>query len=160
MTLSIRTGIGPEVFAYISPDGNYTGSSPPSQQQLDFYKKNGYYILASDYILRPEVLESNFYAWRATGNMKYYNRALAAVESFNDYLIVGNGGATGLNDVNNVTAGRVDDTESFWFAEVLKYLYVSIVFHALDSGTNQRKRYLTFDNPNTISLDKCEYSTE
>ncbi|KAF8348776.1 glycoside hydrolase family 47 protein [Amanita rubescens] len=137
-----QTGIGPEVFAYISPDGNFTGSGAPNQEQLDFYNKNGFYILTSDYVLRPEVLESNFYAWRATGDVKYYNRALAAVKSFNDYLIVGNGGAAGLNDVNNISAGRIDDTESFWFAEVLKYLY------------------LTFDNPETISLDEYVFNTE
>lgn len=86
--------------------------------------------MTSDYILRPEVLESNFYAWRATGNVKYYNRALAALKSFNTWVTVQNGGAAGLNDVNNATSNktnatnRIDDTESFWFAEVLKYLYV------------------------------------
>jgi len=131
LTLFIRSGIGPEVFAFISAGGNFTGSGSPTKEQLDFYNKNGFYILTSDYVLRPEVLESNFYAWRATGDPKYYNRALAAVKSFNDYLIVGNGGAAGLNDVNNIAAGRIDDTESFWFAEVLKYLYVSIGFHPL-----------------------------
>lgn len=33
-----------------------------------------------------------------------------------------------MNDVNNATVtipDRVDDTESFFFAEVMKYLYVS-----------------------------------
>ena len=130
-TLFIRTGIGPEVFAYISSDGGYTGSDAPTAEQLDFYDQHGYYILYPDYILRPEVLESNFYAWRVTGDSKYYDRALSAVKSFNAYITVQNGGATGLNDVNNVTAGRIDDTSSFWFAEVLKYLYVLIVLYAL-----------------------------
>jgi len=44
--------------------------------------------------------------------------------------------------VDNVAAGRIDDTESFWFAEVLKYLY------------------LTFDDPENISLDKYVFNTE
>jgi hypothetical protein len=35
---------------------------------------------------------------------------------------------------------KFDNTESFWFAEVLKYLY------------------LTFDDPSHISLDECMYS--
>ena len=126
ITLLIRTGIGPEVFAYISSDGNYTGAAPPTAEQLSFYNEHGFYITTSDYILRPEVLESNFYAWRVTGDIKYYNRALAAVNSFNRWVKVPNGGAAGLNDVNNPAAGEIDDTESFWFAEVLKYLYVFI----------------------------------
>ncbi|KAK2464551.1 hypothetical protein APHAL10511_003409 [Amanita phalloides] len=138
-----QTGIGPEVFAYISSDGSYTGGDPPTAAQLAFYKEHGFYIAASDYILRPEVLESNFYAWRVTGDTKYYERAQAAVRSFNKYVIYPqNGGAAGLNDVNNATAGRIDDTSSFWFAEVLKYLY------------------LTFDDPNNISLDTHVFNTE
>ena len=99
---------------------------------MDFNDQHGFYILYPDYVLRPEVLESNFYAWRVTGDLKYYDRALSAVKSFNTYVTVTNGGATGLNDVNNITAGRIDDTESFWFAEVLKYLYVLIVLYASD----------------------------
>lgn len=73
------------------------------------------------YILRPEVLESNFYAFRVTGDSKYLDRAAAAVKSFNQFLATPNGFA-GLNDVTNPSRGLIDDTESFWFAEVLKYL--------------------------------------
>lgn len=91
----------------------------------------------SDYILRPEILESNFYAWRATGNTKYLDNAVSAMQSFQKYLPT-TVAYTGTNDVNNVTATKYDDMESFWFAETLKYLY------------------LTFDDPNHISLDDCE----
>ncbi|KAF8155649.1 glycoside hydrolase family 47 protein [Crassisporium funariophilum] len=135
------TGIGPEAFAFISSDGNFTGGSPPSAAQLAFYKKNGYYITSSDYILRPEVLESNFYAYRVTGDTKYLDRAASAVASFNKFLQTPTGYA-GLNDVNNVNGDKIDDTESFWFAEVLKYLY------------------LTFDDPSHISLDDFVFNTE
>jgi mannosyl-oligosaccharide alpha-1,2-mannosidase len=120
--MCFRTGIGPETFAYISDDGDYTGNGPPTQEQLEFYNKHGFYITAPDYILRPEVLESNFYAWRATGNITYYQRAQRAVQVFNSHVIIPNGGAVGLIDVNNVTSALIDDTSSFWFAEVLKYL--------------------------------------
>jgi len=124
--LNSRTGIGPEVFAFISDDGNYTGDAAPSGDDLLFNQQHGFYITAADYILRPEVLESNFYAWRVTGDEKYLHRAADAVESFKEYLKVskGNKGYAGIMDVNNVNSGRVDDTESFWFAEVLKYLCV------------------------------------
>jgi len=112
-----------------------------SPSQLAFYQLHGFYITSSVYILRPEVLESNFYAYRITGDRKYFDRAASAVDSFNKFLSVKNGFA-GLNDVNSATSSKIDDTESFWFAEVLKYLY------------------LTFDDPNHISLDDWVFNTE
>ncbi|KAF8756997.1 glycosyl hydrolase 47 family [Rhizoctonia solani] len=81
-----RTGIGPEVFAYIGPDGGWTGESP-TPSDLKFYQENGFYVYNGYgyYDLRPEVLESNFYAWRATGDIKYFNRAIAGLESIKKY---------------------------------------------------------------------------
>ncbi|KAF4583366.1 alpha-1,2-Mannosidase [Pleurotus pulmonarius] len=136
------TGIGPESFAYISADGSFTGSSRrPTADQLAFNEKHGFYITGSDYILRPEVLESNFYAWRVTGDTKYLNNAAAAIDSFNKFLPATVGFA-GIDDVNDPNSEKIDDTESFWFAEVLKYLY------------------LTFDDPEHISLDDFVFNTE
>lgn len=122
---TIRTGIGPEIFAFISADGNFTGGGAPSAAQTEFYNQHGFYITAPDYIMRPEVLESNFYAWRVTGETKYIDRAAQAMQSFQKYLKVKSGGYAGIFDVNNTSSdegGMVDETESFWFAEVLKYL--------------------------------------
>ncbi|KAG9221641.1 hypothetical protein CCMSSC00406_0005554 [Pleurotus cornucopiae] len=136
------TGIGPESFAYISADGSFTGSSGrPTADQLAFNDKHGFYITGSDYILRPEVLESNFYAWRVTGDTKYLDNAAAAIDSFNKFLPATVGFA-GIDDVNDPNSEKIDDTESFWFAEVLKYLY------------------LTFDDPEHISLDDFVFNTE
>ena len=124
LTPSDSTGIGPETLAYISSDGNYTGaSSPLTAAQIEFYNEHGYYITGSDYILRPEVLESNFYAWRATGNTKYLDNAASAIQSFKKYLPTTVAYA-GINDVNDVASTKNNDMASFWFGEVLKYLYV------------------------------------
>ncbi|KAG6910026.1 hypothetical protein DXG01_013750 [Tephrocybe rancida] len=120
-TRHIRTGIGPEGFAYIASDGNYTGFDPPTEADLAFYDEHGFYVWSSDYILRPEVLESNFYAWRITGNTKYLDRATSAIASFRKYLPA-TVGFTGIEDVNDPASAKIDDMESFWFAEVLKYL--------------------------------------
>lgn len=68
------------------------------------------------------MLESNFYAYRVTGDTKYLDRAAFAVARFNEWLATPDGGFVGLVDVNNPGGDKVDDTESFWFAEVLKYL--------------------------------------
>ncbi|KAJ7255450.1 glycoside hydrolase family 47 protein [Mycena haematopus] len=138
---STETGIGPETFAFISTDGNFTGGSAITDDQLAFYNEHGFYITGSDYIQRPEVLESNFYAWRVTGDTKYLDRAASAIASFNKYLPTTVAFAC-LNDVNDITQGFIDDMESFWFAEVLKYLY------------------LTFDDPRHISLDTHVWNTE
>ena len=153
---STLTGIGPESFAFVGTDGNYTGSSI-SADQLNFYNQHGFYITDADYIERPgsstpsfarcyptnvdiaEVLESNFYAYRVTGDQKYLDRAASAVASFNKYLKLDNGGYTDISDVTKANSSRYDETESFWFAEVLKYLY------------------LTFDDPAHISLDECTH---
>ena len=67
------------------------------------------------------MLESNFYAWRVTGNEVYLERARSAVASFNNYLSTKTG-FVGIYDVDNRNSNKVDETESFWFAEVLKYL--------------------------------------
>ncbi|KAG8747223.1 maturation of Asn-linked oligosaccharides protein [Ceratobasidium sp. 414] len=136
------TGIGPEVFAYMGPDGNWTGSTP-SSQDVAFYKQNGFYVYSgyAYYDLRPEVLESNFYAWRATGDIKYYNRAVAGLESIKKYCRPGVGVA-GIGDVRSTNSGYIDHTESFFFAEVMKYIY------------------LTFAEPSVIDLDKYVINTE
>ena len=102
-------------------DGNFTGRQRPSEDQLAFYNKNGYYIIAPDYVQRPEVLESNFYAWRVTGNTTYLQRAQSAVASFNKYLYTPSE-FDGINDVNDPASTKLNVTESFWFSGVLKYL--------------------------------------
>ncbi|KAI8976706.1 seven-hairpin glycosidase [Trametes punicea] len=141
---STATGIGPEAFGYISSDGNFTGSSAPGEGDLAFYDRNGFYILSgnSDYFMRPEVLESNFYAWRSTGNVKYYERAISAMNSFETFLKAPTVAYAPIDDVDSTDSDFIDDMESFWFAEVLKYLY------------------LTFDDPNRISLDNFVFNTE
>jgi mannosyl-oligosaccharide alpha-1,2-mannosidase len=57
------TGIGPESFGW---DANKVPSN-----QKEFYERAGFYITSTNYILRPEVLESFYYAYRATGDRKY-----------------------------------------------------------------------------------------
>ena len=90
--------------------------------------------------MRPEVLESNFYAFRATGERKFYERAVSMINSVNEFLKTPTDvpAFAPIWDVDSTDSDFIDDMESFWFAEVLKYLY------------------LTFDDPNHISLDKCK----
>lgn len=98
----------------------------PSQyaDQQDFYNKNGYYIENPTYDLRPEVLESVYYAYRATGDQKYQDWAWDAFLAINSTCRVG----SGFSQINNVNVagggGAANNQESFFFAELMKYLYL------------------------------------
>ncbi|XP_006463334.1 hypothetical protein AGABI2DRAFT_194180 [Agaricus bisporus var. bisporus H97] len=138
---STATGIGPEVFGFASDDGDFTGQAAPTAAQKAFYQLHGFYPIISYYDMRPEVLESNFYAWRVTGDTKYLDRAASALRSFATYLAVNDAYAP-IQDVNDPNSMKIDDLESFWFAETLKYLY------------------LTFDDPSRFSLDEYIFTTE
>jgi mannosyl-oligosaccharide alpha-1,2-mannosidase len=58
--------------------------------------------------------------------------------------------------VNSVDGGLIDDMQSFWFAEVLKYLYAFPVVVVFLLRLRVTRRYLTFDDPKHISLDDCK----
>jgi mannosyl-oligosaccharide alpha-1,2-mannosidase len=62
------TGIGPELFRWDE------GGVPADQKE--FYDRAGFYITNGYYDLRPEVLESFYYAYRATGDRKYQDVSL------------------------------------------------------------------------------------
>ncbi|EEA26373.1 glycosyl hydrolase 47-like protein [Talaromyces marneffei ATCC 18224] len=119
---STATMIGPEVFAW-----DETGVPA---QQATFYKEAGFYITAADYVLRPEVLESYYYAYRITGETKYQDWAWDAFLAINSTCHIGSG-YSGIKDVNVAGgAGYDNEQESFFFAEVLKYSYM---IHAEDA---------------------------
>lgn len=59
---SSLTRIGPESFAW--------DESKVPEDQKEFYEKNGFYYTNAAYGLRPEVIESYYYAYRITGETK------------------------------------------------------------------------------------------
>lgn len=67
--------------------------------------------------------------------LQYFNRAVSGLESIKKYCSPGVGVA-GIWDVRKTNSGYIDETESFFFAEVMKYIY------------------LTFVDPEIINLDK------
>ena len=66
---STATMIGPEQFSW--------DTFSISPEETDFYNEHGFYITNPSYGLRPEVIESFYYAFRATGEEKL----LRAIES-------------------------------------------------------------------------------
>ncbi|KAF1843007.1 glycoside hydrolase family 47 protein [Cucurbitaria berberidis CBS 394.84] len=110
------TGIGPESFSW-------DPARVPANQTA-FFNRTGFYITSSDYVLRPEVIESYYYAYRATSDPKYQDWAWDAFVAINATTRVGSGYSS-INDVNAAGGGGFQDfQESFWFAEVLKYSYL------------------------------------
>lgn len=99
---------------------------------------------------RPETVESLFYLYRLTGDDKYRKWGYEIFQNFIKYTKVVNKHGeicfTSLNDVTSLNANGSpkfkDNTESFWFAETLKYLY------------------LLFDDENKIPLTEYVFNTE
>lgn len=106
------TGLGPEFITWRTecPNG---GCGQNSVKNSD-----------GRYRMRPEVLETWYYAYRATRNPKYIQWSWNAFEAINktcrtDY------GFSAISNVDAADGGsRMDKQESFLFAEVFKYLYL------------------------------------
>lgn len=94
-------------------------------------------------LLRPEFLESLYYMWYFTGNKTYQDWGWQIFQAFENYTKV-ESGYTSIGNVRNIHNIRPQDmTESFWFAETLKYLYL-----------------LFDDTRQLIDLDKWVFNSE
>jgi mannosyl-oligosaccharide alpha-1,2-mannosidase len=113
---AMATGIGPDSFGW------QKDRVPHGMEQ--FFKDNGWYPMNLAYYLRPEVLESIYYAYRATGDPKYQEWAWTAFKAINATCRTASG-FTELGNVNEPGGGQKrDNQESFFFAEVMKYSYL------------------------------------
>lgn len=117
------TGIGPEIYQWQDSKARVNNPGPPEDQR-ELYEEDNFWIDMSHYVLRPEVIESYYYAYRATGDAKFQDWAWDAFVAINKSCNVGTG-FVGIIDVNKEGGGGFYDfQESFWFAETLKYSYL------------------------------------
>lgn len=124
-TYRTATGIGPEGFRWTAselPLDNSTNPGPPANDQ-EFYNEAGFWATSKAYILRPETMESLYYAYRVTGDVKYQELAWEGFEHIIAGAKVGEAYAS-MRDVTVVDGGFIDKMESFWLTETLKYLYL------------------------------------
>jgi mannosyl-oligosaccharide alpha-1,2-mannosidase len=135
------TGIGPEYWQWYpsDTDGAY---SPTHGGQWDQLKQWGWWITDARWMLRPETVESYFYAYRITGDKKFQDWAWEAFVAYEKAAKAEHGYA----EVKDVTLRPGEDNiedkaESFWGAETLKYLW------------------LTFCDEDVASLDEWVFST-
>jgi len=78
-------------------------------------------ITSAYYILRPENLESCFYLYRLTGQLKYLWQGKVMVESILDHCRTD----VAFASLKNVgTFEKANSMESFFFGETLKYAYL------------------------------------
>ena len=93
------------------------------------------------YLLRPEAVESVFYMYRITGESRYQDEAWNMFQTIDSRTRTEFGNAE-LSNVFQEDSPKNDQMESFWLGETLKYLY------------------LTFSDPDFISLDDFVFNTE
>ncbi|KAF8445442.1 mannosyl-oligosaccharide alpha-1,2-mannosidase-like protein [Kalaharituber pfeilii] len=137
------TRVGPENFAWIPEPPLQPTYQPEGEGQRRQLREKGFWISDARWMLRPETVESYFYAYRITGNRTYQDWAWDAFSA----MINASTAEFGYAEIGDVThpAGpqnQNDKSESFWGAETLKYLY------------------LIFTDEEMGNLDKWVFSTE
>jgi ER degradation enhancer, mannosidase alpha-like 2 len=94
---------------------NATGIEP---EQYDYATRR---VAAPRYFLNPEIMESSYYLYRATGDERYLTMSATFLSDLKKHCRV-EGGFSELKSV--VTMEPSDRMESYFFAETLKYLYL------------------------------------
>ncbi len=98
-------------------------------------------ITGTNYLQRPEVVESLFYLWRATHNERYRDWGWSILQAIEKHCRK----EAGYSGVNNVDAlpTESDNVQQSWFlAETLKYLF------------------LLFSDDTVVPLDQWVFNTE
>ena len=108
----------------------YTPPPIPSQEEYargrirdEKLPKGVMKITGSKYILRPEAVESVFIMYRVTGDEYWREKGWKMFTSIQNYTRT-EYGASAISDVMSETPIPLDEMESFWLAETLKYLYL------------------------------------
>ncbi|KAJ5735533.1 mannosyl-oligosaccharide alpha-1-2-mannosidase 1B [Penicillium malachiteum] len=130
------TGLGPSSIGWFNGSNQpYDSSYNTSTYRAEAAKNGGYFIEDAAYASYPEPLESIFYAYRVTGDERWqeYNwQIFNALNTTRSKAVP----YAEITDVNAPYGGELSNyVASFYFAEVLKYLY------------------LTFAEPDVVSLD-------
>jgi len=121
---------------------NDTNDEPHTQISRKHWDTFGFWSTNRAYYLRPETIESYFYAYRLTGNKIYQDWAWSAFQHISAITRAPYGNSAVRDVLSPGGWYQQDEEESFWIAETLKYLF------------------LIFDDPRRISLDEWVFNTE
>ncbi|KAI0138368.1 endoplasmic reticulum mannosyl-oligosaccharide 1,2-alpha-mannosidase [Xylariaceae sp. FL1272] len=128
----MATGLAAEITYFNIADPPPSQSAPhhpPTEfdEDPDASWRKDYTVHAMDVhnLQRPETVESLFYMWRITRDVKYREWGWEMFKSFMNHTAVADGGGfTSLGNANKVPPATRDNMESFWLAETLKYFYL------------------------------------
>lgn len=134
------TGLAPEI-TYFSLQNN-EGRDHGTRADAEYRSDIEIHSLDRHNLLRPETVESLFYMFRTTGDVKYREWGWQIFLAFEKYTRVETGGYSSLNDVTHIPPPLRDSMETFFLGETLKYFY------------------LLFDDTNLLPLDKFVFNTE
>ncbi|KAF6219368.1 hypothetical protein HO133_005194 [Letharia lupina] len=98
-------------------------------------------VTGGRYLLRPEAIESVFVMYRTTGDEYWREKGWEMFKAIEKHTIA-TYGASAISDVTSKKPVALDEMESFWLAETLKYFY------------------LLFSEPDVVSLDDYVLNTE
>ncbi|KAI9845437.1 MAG: hypothetical protein M1837_004915 [Sclerophora amabilis] len=131
-----------------APGSVYTPPAPPTHEEYvkskisdDRLPPGFVSIGAKKYILRPEAIESVFILYRITGDEYWREKGWAMFTAMERHTRT-EWGNSAISDVTAEHPELVDEMESFWLAETLKYFY------------------LLFSDPSVVSLDEYVLNTE
>ncbi|KAJ7611535.1 glycoside hydrolase family 47 protein [Mycena polygramma] len=139
-TLGTETGLSPEGVRFRTPEDPV--------EERDWYipgwtkegKANPPYD--ARYMLRPEIAESVFLAYRLTGDARYRAFAWDIFSAIERHCRLPGGGYATVLDVDRVPVVWADKQETFFLSETLKYLF------------------LTFADENVLDLNEVVFNTE
>lgn len=135
------TGLGPEIVSFKKVPEQ---SERHYQREWSIPKYNrDFPSLDARNILRPETVESLFFAWRSTKDPIYRQWGWEIFKAFEEHCkLPSNGAFVSIKDVDRVPAQKENRMETFWLAETLKYLL------------------LLFSDDSLIPLDSFVFNTE
>lgn len=147
-----KTGLGGEILTWrvncsASEDGEAAADDVTAKEQ--HCRNHPISIDDASYNMRPEVLETWYYAYRATRDPKYTQWSWSAFEAINKYCKTESGFSAIKDVMNGVDGGGWrDKQESFLYAEVLKYIWLIHLedeqnpFHVQDSRTGVKNTWV------------------
>lgn len=115
MYIQSETRIGPEYVNFMPKLPQKPAYDPPSQGHWDQLRKRGFWVTDARWMLRPETIESYFYAYRITGNTMYQEWAWDAYKA----MLAASTAEFGYAEIQDVThppgpENQANKAESFW----------------------------------------------
>ncbi|KAJ7159765.1 glycoside hydrolase [Mycena filopes] len=145
-TLRTETGLSPEGVHFRTPAD--TDARGEGKEGRDWYVKGsktsagGTPPYDARYMLRPEISESIFLAYRLTGDPRYRAAAWDLFSAIERHCRLPGGGYATVLDVEQVPVQYLDKQETFFLSETLKYLF------------------LTFADEGVLDLGEVVFNTE